>query len=192
MLTGRRLIQDSLTAIEQEQGKINDAVAKLQTDEQRARKMLQQYSVRIRTIRRQVEQLNLPGVAQEYMDYFFGVSDEIKKLAGELNEYKINMENVTKQLIMVEADLEKLQDKTNDLRDSAELTERLQQYANRFAGNAKVTAAAKSRRSYSMNITTLAVWRPSPPPWKRSNRGATSGSRIATIRKSMNKAKAWV
>lgn len=135
--------QDSLTAIEQEQGKINDAVAKLQTDEQRARKMLQQYSVRIRTIRRQVEQLNLPGVAQEYMDYFFGVSDEIKKLAGELNEYKINMENVTKQLIMVEADLEKLQDKTNDLRDSAELTERLQQYANRFAGNAKVAAAAK-------------------------------------------------
>lgn len=135
--------RDSLTAIEQEQGKINDAVAKLQTDEQRARKMLQQYSVRIRTIRRQVEQLNLPGVAQEYMDYFFGVSDEIKKLASELGEYKINMENVTKQLIMVEADLEKLQDKTNDLRDSAELTERLQQYANRFAGNTKVAAAAK-------------------------------------------------
>lgn len=135
--------RDSLTDIEQEQGKINDAVAKLQTDEQRARKMLQQYSVQIRTIRRQVEQLNLPGVSQEYMDYFFGVSDEIKKLADELNEYKINMENVTKQLIMVEADLEKLQDKTNDLRDSAELTERLQQYANRFAGSEKVAAAAK-------------------------------------------------
>ena len=138
--------RDNLTAIEQEQGKINDAVAKLQTDEQRARKMLQQYSVQIRTIRRQVEQLNLPGVGQEYMDYFFGVSDEIKKLANELNEYKINMDNVTKQLIMVEADLEKLQDKTNDLRDSAELTERLQQYANRFAGNTKVAAAAKKSR----------------------------------------------
>lgn len=135
--------RDRLTDIEEEQNKINDAVAKLQTDEQRARKMLQQYSVRMRTIRRQVEQLNLPGVSQEYMDYFFGVSDEIKKLASELNEYKINMENVTKQLIMVEADLEKLQDKTNDLRDSAELTERLQQYANRFAGNDKVTVAAK-------------------------------------------------
>lgn len=135
--------RDRLTDIEEEQNKINDAVAKLQTDEQRARKMLQQYSVRLRTIRRQVEQLNLPGVSQEYMDYFFGVSDEVKKLASELDEYKINMENVTKQLIMVESDLEKLQDKTNDLRDSAELTERLQQYANRFAGNEKVAAAAK-------------------------------------------------
>lgn len=155
--------RDSLTDIEQEQGKINDAVAKLQTDEQRARKMLQQYSVQIRTIRRQVEQLNLPGVSQEYMDYFFGVSDEIKKLADELNEYKINMENVTKQLIMVEADLEKLQDKTNDLRDSAELTERLQQYANRFAGNEKVTAAAKKSQqlfdqyNYAGSLETIAT-----------------------------------
>ncbi|MGN1279654.1 MAG: septation ring formation regulator EzrA, partial [Limosilactobacillus sp.] len=142
--------RDRLTDIEEEQNKINDAVAKLQTDEQRARKMLQQYSVQIRTIRRQVEQLNLPGVSQEYMDYFLGVSDEIKKLASALNEYKINMENVTKQLIMVEADLEKLQDKTNDLRDSAELTERLQQYANRFAGNDKVAAAAeKSQKLFN-------------------------------------------
>ncbi len=35
-------------------------VAKLQTDEQRARQMLQKYSTQIRT-NRQVEQLNLPG-----------------------------------------------------------------------------------------------------------------------------------
>lgn len=134
--------RDSLTDIEKEQAKINDAVAKLQTDEQRARKMLQQYAVRIRTIRRQVEQLNLPGVSQDYMDYFLGVSDEIKKLAAELHEYKVNMDSVTKQLIMVETDLEKLQDKTNDLRDSAKLTEHLQQYANRYADNPKVAAAA--------------------------------------------------
>ena len=97
------------------------------------------------------------------MDYFFGVSDEIKKLADELNEYKINMENVTKQLIMVEADLEKLQDKTNDLRDSAELTERLQQYANRFAGNEKVAAAAKKSQqlfdqyNYAGSLETIAT-----------------------------------
>ncbi len=135
--------RQSLINIEKEQEKINDEVAKLQTDEQRAQQMLQKYSIQIRTIRRQVEQLNLPGIAQDYMDYFFGVSDEIKKLADELNEYKVNMDDVTKQLLMVETDLERLQDKTNDLRDSAELTERLQQYANRFADNEKVAAAAK-------------------------------------------------
>lgn len=138
--------QKELTTVEEEQTKINDEVAKLQTDEQRARKMLQKYSVDIRTIKRQVEQLNLPGVSQDYLDYFMGVSDEIKKLAAELHEYKINMDDVTKQLIMVESDLESLQGKTSDLRDSAELTERLLQYANRFADNEKIDQAAQEAR----------------------------------------------
>lgn len=135
--------QKNLTEIEKSQEKLNDEVAKLQTDEQRARQMLQKYSVQIRTIHRQVEQLNLPGLPKDYMEYFFGVSDEIKKLADELNEYKINMDEVTKQLIIVESDLDNLNDKTDVLRDSAELTERFLQYANRFSDNEKITAAAK-------------------------------------------------
>lgn len=143
ILTRQRANESSLTDIEKSQEKVNDEVAKLQTDEQRAKKMLQRYSIQIHTIHRQVDRLNLPGVSQDYLDYFFGVSDEIKKLAEELNQYKINMEEVTKQLIMVEADLETLQDKTKDLRDSAELTERLQQYANRYADNQQVEKAAK-------------------------------------------------
>lgn len=138
--------QKELTAIEEKQKKINDEVAKLQTDEVRARKMLQKYSVDIRTIKRQVEQLNLPGVSQDYVDYFMGVTAEIKKLSAELHEYKINMDDVTKQLIMVEADLETLRGKTSDLRDSAELTERLLQYANRFSDNEKIEKAAQEAR----------------------------------------------
>ncbi len=142
--------QKELTLVEEKQEKINDEVAKLQTDEQRARKMLQKYSVDLRTIKRQVEQLNLPGVSQDYVDYFMGVSDEVKKLNAELHEYKINMDDVTKQLIMVESDLESLQVKTNDLRDSAELTERLLQYANRFSDNEEIEKAAeKSRKLFS-------------------------------------------
>lgn len=142
--------QKELTTIEEKQAKINDEVAKLQTDEQRARKMLQKYSVDLRTIKRQVEQLNLPGVDQDYVDYFMGVSAEVKKLSAELHEYKINMDDVTKQLIMVESDIETLQGKTNDLRDSAELTERLLQYANRFSDNEKVAqAATKSRQLFA-------------------------------------------
>lgn len=112
--------------------------------------MLQKYSVDLRTIKRQVEQLNLPGVSQDYVDYFMGVSNEVKKLNAELHEYKINMDDVTKQLIMVESDLESLQVKTNDLRDSAELTERLLQYANRFSDNEEIEKAAeKSRKLFS-------------------------------------------
>lgn len=138
--------QKELTTVEEKQKQINDEVAKLQTDEQRARKMLQKYSMDLRTIKRQVEQLNLPGVEQDYIDYFMGVSAEVEKLSAELHEYKVNMDDVTKQLIMVESDIETLQEKTNDLRDSAELTERLLQYANRFSDNEKVEQAAEKAR----------------------------------------------
>lgn len=155
--------QKNLTEIEKSQEKLNDEVAKLQTDEQRARQMLQKYSTQIRIIHRQVEQLNLPGLPKDYLDYFFGVSDEIKKLADELNEYKINMDEITKQLIIVESDLDTLNDKTDILRDSAELTERFQQYANRFSDNEKIAAAAKKSQelfkqfNYTASLEAIAT-----------------------------------
>lgn len=146
ILASQKANQQELTAVEEKQREINDEVAKLQTDEQRAKKMLQRYSVDIRTIKRQVEQLNLPGLSTDYLDYFKGVSDEIKKLAAALGQYKVDMDDVTKQLIMVEADLETLRTKTNDLRDSVELTERLLQYANRFPNDETVEKAAQEAR----------------------------------------------
>lgn len=163
VLARQRKNQKDLTEIEKNQEKINDEVAKLQTDKQRAQQMLQRYSVQIRAIHRQVDRLNLPGVAQDYLDDFFSVSDEIKKLSDELGEYKVNMDDVTKQLIIVESDLESLQGKTKDLRDSAELTERLQQYANRFSGNAKIEEAAKKSQdlfkqyNYTGSLETIAA-----------------------------------
>lgn len=146
ILASQKANQQELTAVEEKQREINDEVAKLQTDEQRAKKMLQRYSVDIRTIKRQVEQLNLPGLSSDYLDYFKGVSDEIKKLAAALGQYKVDMDDITKQLIMVEADLETLHTKTNDLRDSVELTERLLQYANRFPNDETVEKAAQEAR----------------------------------------------
>ena len=146
ILASQKANQQELTAVEEKQREINDEVAKLQTDEQRAKKMLQRYSVDIRTIKRQVEQLNLPGLSTDYLDYFKGVSDEIKKLAAALGQYKVDMDDITKQLIMVEADLETLHTKTNDLRDSVELTERLLQYANRFPNDETVEKAAQEAR----------------------------------------------
>ena len=146
ILASQKANQQELTAVEEKQREINDEVAKLQTDEQRAKKMLQRYSVDIRTIKRQVEQLNLPGLSTDYLDYFKGVSDEIKKLAAALGQYKVDMDDVTKQLIMVEADLETLHTKTNDLRDSVELTERLLQNSNRFPNDETVEKAAQEAR----------------------------------------------
>lgn len=127
--------EQSLTEIEEEQKKINDGVANLSTDEKRARQALQRFITSIRTTKRRVEEMNLPGIPKDYMDYFFVVSDEISKLSHAMNQSQINMEDITKQLLIVQDDLENLQDKTDNLRDSAALTERLIQYANRLSGN---------------------------------------------------------
>lgn len=129
----QRDTEKSLTEIEKQQEQINDSVAELQSDEERAKKTLQKFSVQIRMTKRRVESLNLPGIPQDYMDYFFLVSDEIGKLADNISQVKINMDEITKQLLIVQDDLETLQQKTDDLRDSAELTERLIQYANRLS-----------------------------------------------------------
>ena len=127
--------EQHLTEIEEEQKKINDGVANLSTDEKRARQALQRFITTIRTTKRRVEEMNLPGIPKDYMDYFFVVSDEISKLSHAMNQSQINMEEITKQLLIVQDDLENLQDKTDNLRDSTALTERLIQYANRLSGN---------------------------------------------------------
>lgn len=143
--------EQHLTEIEEEQKKINDGVANLSTDEKRARQALQRFVTSIRTIKRRVEEMNLPGVPKDYMDYFFVVSDEISKLSHAMNQPQINMEDITKQLLIVQDDLENLQDKTDNLRDSAALTERLIQYANRLSGNNQKVDEAISQSQKQFN-----------------------------------------
>lgn len=116
-------IEKQLRDIETQQKQINDSVSGLQNDEKRARQALQRFVTQIRTTKRRVESLNLPGIPKDYMDYFFVVSDEIGKLSKAMNQQQINMEDITKQLLMVQEDLETLQEETDNLRDSAALTE---------------------------------------------------------------------
>lgn len=122
----------NLKQIEAQQGKLNDSLATMQEDEQKARHALARFSAELRTTKRRVESLNLPGLPKKYMDSFYLVSDELNKLIKAIDEPRINMDDITKQLIIVQSDLESLQERTNDIHDSAELTERLLQYSNRL------------------------------------------------------------
>lgn len=122
----------TLTQIEQQQQEINDAVAGLAQEEKQANQTLQQFEFKLHSLRREVENLNLPGVAKTYLDYYHVVNDEIDKLTDDMNQVQINMEDITKQLIMIQSDLDILTEKTADLVDSAQLAEQLIQYANRY------------------------------------------------------------
>ncbi|MEE6677231.1 septation ring formation regulator EzrA [Limosilactobacillus fermentum] len=173
-----RFMEDEkvLTAIETQQKEINDGVADLSEDEQRARKALQRFVTTVRATKRHVETLNLPGLPQDYLDFFFLVSDEISHLAKDMNKQRIDMEAITKELLKVQGDVSELIDRTNKVRDSAELTARLMQYGLRFADDnqeidAAITEAQKlyDRYEYEQSLETIgaALEKAEPGSFKR-------------------------
>ncbi|HBF75348.1 MAG TPA: septation ring formation regulator EzrA, partial [Lactobacillus sp.] len=105
------------------------------------------------------------GVAKSYLDYYQVVSDEIDKLTDDMNQVQINMEDITKQLIMIQSDLDILTEKTNDLIDSAQLAEQLIQYANRYRMTHEevATASQEAQRlfdedyDYPKSLETIAT-----------------------------------
>lgn len=173
-----RFMEDEkvLTAIETQQKEINDGVADLSEDEQRARKALQRFVTTVRATKRHVETLNLPGLPQDYLDFFFLVSDEISHLAKDMNKQRIDMEAITKELLKVQGDVSELIDRTNKVRDSAELTAHLMQYGLRFADDnqeidAAITEAQKlyDRYEYEQSLETIgaALEKVEPGSFKR-------------------------
>ncbi|GAA3610404.1 septation ring formation regulator EzrA [Secundilactobacillus similis] len=157
--------KQEMTQIEQQQQEINDSVAGLAKEEQQARETLQQFEFEMHSIKRQVENLNLPGASKAYQDYYMVVSDEIKKLNENINQVQINMEDITKQLIMIQSDLDILTEKTDDLVDSALLAEQLIQYANRYRlTHAEVAEASQKAQQlfdndfdYAKSLETIAT-----------------------------------
>lgn len=173
-----RFMEDErvLMAIETQQKEINDGVAYLSEDEQRARKALQRFVTTVRATKRHVETLNLPGLPQDYLDFFFLVSDEISHLAKDMNQQRIDMEAITKELLKVQGDVSELIDRTNKVRDSAELTARLMQYGLRFVDDnqeidAAITEAQKlyDRYEYEQSLETIgaALEKAEPGSFKR-------------------------
>ena len=173
-----RFMEDEkvLTAIETQQKEINDGVAYLSEDEQRARKALQRFVTTVRATKRHVETLNLPGLPQDYLDFFFLVSDQISHLAKDMNQQRIDMEAITKELLKVQGDVSELIDRTNKVRDSAELTARLMQYGLRFVDDnqeidAAITEAQKlyDRYEYEQSLETIgaALEKAEPGSFKR-------------------------
>ena len=123
---------DKLTKIEKKQKEINDGVSNLWKEEKEAQKAVQGFDLEIHRMRRDVEKLNLPGLSREYTDYFFKVSDEIENLDDALGQIQINMDEITKELINTQSDLDVLGDKTKEIIDCATLSEEFLQYANRY------------------------------------------------------------
>ncbi|MCT8386568.1 septation ring formation regulator EzrA [Leuconostoc mesenteroides] len=135
--------------IETQQVDIWDKISGLEKADRSARQLGGQYQKEVEAIKHAVERMNLPGLPVAYLEYFYAVSNELKRLAKSLNTNLIDMDEVQRQLNIVSADIDTLKEKTEEIVDQAALTEQLLQYANRYrASNEHVAAASEQARMF--------------------------------------------
>lgn len=138
-----------LSAIEKQQRDINDSVADLNEEEQSARDKIQKYDLQLLTIRRQVDNLNLPGLTDEFLERYDYAYEEVSKLSSAINQTKISMNEINHRLDKISETMHTILDDTDKIIDSAVLAERLMQYANRYRNNNDdVNAACMQAKEY--------------------------------------------
>ena len=123
---------EKLTRIEEKQEAMITQLTDLRKEETEVKEKIDDFEFNMRGIKRYIEKQHLPGLPEEYLDLFFVTTERIEKLAKELNKLKIDMTEIKKRCDMCEDDVELLIDKTEEIVDSALLTEYMMQYANRY------------------------------------------------------------
>ena len=122
----------ALKKIELKQKEIGESVADLFEEEKEAQAAVQGFDNDIHRLKREIEILNLPGLPSDYIEYFFKVGREIESLDQDLNKIQIDMEQIARDLINTQSDLDVLAQKTQEIIDSSTLTEAMLQYSNRY------------------------------------------------------------
>ncbi|MCH4170995.1 MAG: hypothetical protein LKF36_07200 [Lactobacillus sp.] len=144
--------RNELKKIETVQIQIHNKLADLYKGEQMALESLKEFEVAMRNIKRRVTQFNLPGLPKPYLDFYYVVIDEIKQLHTDLDQVKIDLDAITKQLILTSDDIDKLKQQTEDLIDAASIGQQLLQYANKYRNENTDVANAVSDATRLFNI----------------------------------------
>ena len=121
-----------LEDIENQQVEIEDSLYELRKGEKEAQEKIDTFEFKLRSLKRFVEKQRLPGLPNDYLEFFFVATERIEELSVVLNKIRVNMEEVNRLVALCEEDLELLDKKTHDLVDAAALTEQMLQYANRY------------------------------------------------------------
>ena len=139
---------EELERVEHEQVAMWQDLKELPVAVQQSRNRVTLLSDKIRQIQRSFERQGLPGLPKDYMDFFFAVNDELGRLKQQLDLSRINVDDVLRQLSIVTADLDTLQENTDNLVEAASVTERLVRKALSYRDNAEVVQATQQARYY--------------------------------------------
>ena len=141
-------LREELERVEHEQVSMWQDLKELPVAVQQSRNRVTLLSDKIRQIQRSFERQGLPGLPKDYMDFFFAVNDELGRLKQQLDLSRINVDDVLRQLSIVTADLDTLQENTDNLVEAASVTERLVRKALSYRDNAEVVQATQQARYY--------------------------------------------
>jgi septation ring formation regulator len=142
--------RNDLHAVETQHQAINAGVSDLQAREHQAVASAEDFANAVRDIKYEVSRHQLPGLPRPYLDFFNVVTKELKQLENDLNQVKINLDDIAKSLIKIGEDIDQLKDQSRTVVDSAGMCEQLLQYANRYkTTHAEVeTAATQAKDLY--------------------------------------------
>lgn len=144
--------KQELSSIEKQQKDINDSVAELSKEERVARDSLQKFDLQLLNIRRRIDNLNLPGLTEDFLERYDYVYNEVSNLSASINQVKISMDEINQKLANISDTMNHLLSDTENIVDSAMLSERLMQFANRYKNdNEDLNAACAQAKDYFDN-----------------------------------------
>ena len=141
-------IQKDLERIEREQIARWQTYQELPGQLEQSKKRVTLLSDKLRLIQRSFERQGLPGLPEPYLSIFYSVSDELERVKQQLNMARVNVDDALRQLSIVTADLDTLQERTDELIEAATVTERLVRKALLYRDNPAVAQATQQARYY--------------------------------------------
>ncbi|GAY73781.1 septation ring formation regulator EzrA [Lentilactobacillus kosonis] len=136
-----KMVRD-LSQIEESQKDLYESIVTIPERETSARNSLRDFDIEMRNKKRRIDNLNLPGLPDDYTAIFTNVIKEIKRLDDALNLPKVNVDDVAKQVVMIESDVDSVEEATQQLVDDASLAEQALQFSNRYVASNEIIANA--------------------------------------------------
>ena len=127
-----RKIERNVEEIALKQQDLVKSLSNLTAREKDAKANLDMYELDLRNLKRRLEKNNLPGLHEVYYQQFYKVTEEIENLSQFLNRVKVDMDEVDQLEVKLQEDMDQLETITEEIIDSATLTEYMIQHSNRF------------------------------------------------------------
>ncbi|MDF7637393.1 septation ring formation regulator EzrA [Leuconostocaceae bacterium ESL0958] len=137
-----------LTQLDRDQVALHQQIAGFWPALKSARAVTEEHLNGIRDLQRSMERRDLPGLPQAFLDYFFAISDEVKRLDEAVHASRVDLDDIQRQISIVSADYDTLRERAETVLTQAELAVSLLQYASRYEeDNEAVQRAIKSARA---------------------------------------------